>query len=129
MEKIYLIIKRLLPSNIQNALPKAIKAVSLRMEDMQKINVAYRGEAKPANVLSFRYDKEYGEILICPSVIRKEARSQKHAFKYQMTWMILHGMLHLSGLHHENSTVSARKFERIEAQVLRKLNIKDQILK
>lgn len=67
------------------------------------------------------YDKEYGEIIVCPAVIRAEARKQKHTFRYQMTWYIVHGMIHLSGLHHEKSRRTAERVERLEKQILKRM--------
>jgi probable rRNA maturation factor len=87
-------------------------------KESASLNRAYRGKNKPANVLSFRYGKEYGEIIVCPAVIRREAQEQKRAFQYQMTWMILHGMIHLSGLHHEASAAAAKRVERLEQSIL-----------
>ncbi|TSD04701.1 MAG: hypothetical protein Greene071436_79, partial [Parcubacteria group bacterium Greene0714_36] len=55
----------------------------------------------------------------CPAIIRAEAKTQNNSFEYQMTWMIVHGMIHLSGLHHEESKVAEKKFSRIEHKVLK----------
>jgi len=83
-----------------------------------RLNLAYRKKRKPANVLSFRYGPHYGEILVCPEVIRHDAKMQGNSYKYQMTWMILHGMLHLGGLHHEKSHGAELKSGKIEREVL-----------
>ena len=90
----------------------------------QKINLSYRKKNKPANVLSFRYGQDYGEILVCPEVVRHEAKKQGNSMKYQFAWMVLHGILHLAGMHHEKSSAVARKVDRIEGVVLRKLTVK-----
>lgn len=64
---------------------------------------------------------DYGEILVCPEVVRREAREQGNTYKYQMTWMIIHGILHLAELHHERSKKAARRVELLERQILNKL--------
>ena len=88
-----------------------------------KLNCSRRRDKNnPANVLSFRYGSDYGEILVCPEVIRKEAEKQGNSSYYQMTWMILHGMLHLGGMHHEESGDIAKKTERIEKEILSKID-------
>ncbi len=66
-------------------------------------------------------DRTYGEIIVCPGIIRAEAKAEKHRFQYQMTWMILHGMIHLSGLHHEASVSTAERVGEIERIILSKL--------
>lgn len=90
-------------------------------KESARLNRAYRAKRTPANVLSFLYGKGYGEIIVCSSVIRREARAQKHSYKYQLAWMIVHGMIHLSGLHHEKSRMTAERVERLEKQILKKL--------
>ena len=110
-----------LPQAIQKGLPADIAVVEVSEKESWRLNRAYRGKDKPADVLSFRYDPEYGEIIICPGVIRREAKIQKHSFEYQLAWMIVHGIIHLAGLHHEASIVSARRAERIEQRILDKL--------
>jgi|GEM_PF-1119003 len=66
-------------------------------------------------------DRLYGEIIVCPSLIRVEAKAQQHTFEYQMTWMIAHGMIHLSGLHHEVSAADSKKSEALEKKILQNL--------
>lgn len=110
-----------LPQAIAKRLPADIAIVAVSAQESRALNRRYRKKDKATNVLSFRYGKEYGEIIVCPAVIRREAKSQKHAFEYQMTWYILHGMIHLSGLHHEVSASAAKKAEVIEQGVLSKL--------
>lgn len=94
------------------------------MKESRRLNHIYRGKDKATNILSFRYSKDYGEILVCPEVIRREAKAQGNTYKYQVTWMILHGMLHLAGLHHEKSLKTAKRVERIERDVPAKLGYK-----
>lgn len=110
-----------MPLALKKRLPKEIAVISLSPAKSRATNKRYRKKDKPTNVLSFRYSDEYGEILLCPAVIRREAREQGNTFDYQMTWMIVHGMLHLSGLHHETSAAREKKFVRVERSVLDKI--------
>lgn len=103
---------------VRRRLPVEISVVSVAEKESRLLNRRYRKKHKTANVLSFRYSKEYGEIIVCPSLIRREARKQKHTYRYQMTWMILHGTIHLSGLHHETSATTARRTEALEQKIL-----------
>lgn len=107
-----------LPSAISKQLPKEITIITVSVKESLKLNRRYRNSRKPANVLSFLYGQEYGEIIICPSVIAQDAKKQRNTQLFQMTWMVLHGMLHLAGLHHEKSKVIAEMSERIEQEVL-----------
>ena len=110
-----------LPQAVRKKLPADIGIIAVSEKKSQALNRTYRGKDKATNVLSFFYSKGYGEIIVCPAVIRREAKAAGHLFEYQMTWMIVHGMLHLSGVHHEGSLRAGRTFERIEQGVLRKI--------
>ena len=86
-----------------------------------ELNRRYRGKNKPADVLSFRYGSDYGEILLCPVVIRREAKKQGNSYRHQMLWMILHGIIHLAGLHHEKSKGAERRIAKLEKKILKKI--------
>lgn len=111
-------IVKYLPLAIKNRLPKEIAIIAVSAGESLKLNRRYRHKRKPSNVLSFLYGPEYGEIIICLSIICKEAKEQSNTQVFQMTWMIVHGMLHLAGLHHEKSPAAARRAEKIERAVL-----------
>lgn len=112
------------PRYIQKQLPKEVTVISISAKESQRLNRLYRKKNKPTNVLSFRYGPEYGEILLCPEIIRQEARKQGNAQKYQMTWMVAHGMMHLGGAHHEYGRTMAKKFEWLEERILKKMSKK-----
>ena len=114
-------IQRLMAPALRKKLPKTVAVVLIDAKKSATLNAVYHGKRKATNVLSFRYDDTYGEILICPAIIRKEAKEQGNAQAFQMTWMIVHGMLHLAGVHHEKSARTERRAKSIEENILRKL--------
>ena len=67
----------------------------------QELNKTYRGRDKAANVLSFK-EPEFGlgELVICPVAVRKDAKKYDILFTSAMTWMVIHGVLHLLGYTH-----------------------------
>jgi len=71
-------------------------------------------------VLSFRYDG-VGELVIAPAVVKKEARNYGAGFRDQLRWMVAHGILHLSGRHHESSKKAKVSFERTEEKLIEKV--------
>lgn len=118
------LIKKILcafPKRIRNASLWEITVVVISEAKSKRLNRIYRKKNEPANVLSFRYGPKYGEILISPDVIRKEARAAGNSYRFQRVWMIVHGMLHLAGVHHEKSRNAARHFAQIEQRVLQKI--------
>lgn len=118
IQHIYRKLLQLLPKKYKKKLPIRVGVFSISEKKSKAVNNQYRKKKKPANVLSFRYGPEYGEILVCPEIIRKEARDAKQSFQYQMTWMILHGMLHVAGFDHEKSRIQAKIMERMEKRIL-----------
>lgn len=69
-------------------------------EKSREINKKYRKKNKPTNVLSFSLRKNEGEIVLCLSVIRKEAEIFSKNFGQYLGFLVIHGMLHLKGLKH-----------------------------
>ena len=70
----------------------------------QEINKEHRGKDKPTNVLSFSLKKNEGEIVLCPSVIKKEIMKkltgERKTFPEFFGFLVIHGMLHLKGMSH-----------------------------
>ncbi len=116
-------IRAALPQEVRGRLPKRVGVFEVSPETSCRLNRRYRKKNKPAQTLSFRYDALYGEILLCPFAMRKEAKSMRHSYKYWKTRMIAHGLLHLAGIHHEHSARDAARGERIEQKILRRIFI------
>ncbi len=114
-------VRSLLPRFLSRRLPVNIVVVKITRGLSRRLNRIYLGKKNPTNVLSFRYAPDYGEILICSEAIRREAKKQGNSYKYQVTWMILHGMLHLAGIHHEGSKKAAERAARIEHSILNRI--------
>ena len=107
-----------LEESFKKKLPHQIEIIEITKEKSQALNFWYRKKNKPANVLSFRYSNDYGEILLCTEVIRREAREARNPQEYQFAWMIVHGMIHLAGMHHEESLRLAKWAEGLEQRIL-----------
>lgn len=85
-------------------------------KESQTINNNYRGKDHPTNVLSFPLNKKSGEILICPSVLKKEIADKKFDknFPELVVFLVIHGMLHLKGMTH-SSRIERARMEKKEA--------------
>ena len=102
----------------------------------QQLNQRYRGKDVPTNVLSFPAPVLHaraatgagaaaaglGDLVICPSVLRAEARAQGKRVRDHWAHLFVHGVLHLVGFDHERDD-EARRMERREIRVLRGLGI------
>ena len=69
-------IQHLMTPALRKKLPKKVAVVLIDAKKSATLNAVYRGKRKATNVLSFCYDDTYGEILICASVVRREAKKK-----------------------------------------------------
>ena len=74
----------------------------------RELNKKYRHKDKSTNVLSFALTKQSGEIILCPTVAKREAKKFGKNFKQFMGFLVIHGMLHLKGMEH-SSTMEKRE--------------------
>jgi probable rRNA maturation factor len=96
--------------------------------ESRRLNRHYRGKDAPTNVLSFPArvvseqvrPRPLGDIVICPVVLRREAREQGKTLRAHFAHLLVHGVLHLVGYDHEADD-EARRMERREIAVLRRL--------
>jgi len=69
----------------------------------REINKKYRKKDKATNVLSFSLRKNEGEIILCPAVIKREAKNFEKTFRQFLGFLVIHGMLHLKGMKHSST--------------------------
>lgn len=87
-------------------------------DEIQKLNKKYRKKDKPTDVLSFEkvsdFENECSEIIICPSVVRENAKESNLSLKKELAKIMIHGILHVLGYDHEKSEQEALKMEEKE---------------
>jgi probable rRNA maturation factor len=104
--------------------------ITIRLVDAdegQELNNEYRGKDYATNVLSFPYDTEpvvMGDLVICPSVVAREAAEQKKPLDAHYAHLTVHGMLHLQGWDHDNDD-DAEAMENEEKEILAALGYPD----
>ncbi|MCP6726827.1 MAG: rRNA maturation RNase YbeY [Patescibacteria group bacterium] len=81
---------------------KGLSIALVSSKRSQELNKIYRGKDEEANVLSFAQEEfGLGELVISPVVVRKDAKKYDILFTSAMTWMVIHGILHLLGYTHK----------------------------
>ena len=106
-------------------------------EEVQLLNLQFRGKDRPTNVLSFPYEpnelerkaleavqaKTYlGDIIISADTVQREAQEQNKSLKEHFQHLVVHGILHLHGYNHIDEA-DALVMEDLEIQILAKLGI------
>ena len=104
--------------------------VTIRLVDAdegQTLNHDYRGKNYATNVLSFPYEttpRVMGDLVICPSVVAREAADQNKPLAAHYAHLTVHGMLHLQGRDHDNDD-DAQAMEDEEREILAALGYPD----
>lgn len=87
-------------------------------EEIEQLNLEYRGLDCPTDVLSFPCDDAWdipenidevpiGDIIIAPEVAAAQASDYGNALDEEMGLLLVHGMLHLLGFDHVEETDAA----------------------
>ncbi|MDX9944762.1 MAG: rRNA maturation RNase YbeY [Azonexus sp.] len=96
-------------------------------DEGQELNQTYRGKDYATNVLSFPYETEpvvVGDLVICPTVVAREAMEQNKPLMAHYAHLTVHGMLHLQGWDHEQDS-EAQDMENEERTILAALGYPD----
>lgn len=129
---------------------KAKGDISLALVDVKTIkelNRKYRKKNKPTDVLSFQEKPEsitftekekpkpqikkllkemgLGEIVICPPIVKKNAKKFGLKYNEELARVLIHGILHISGYDHEKKGKRAKKMEKKEEYYLTKVSAKN----
>ena len=108
-----------------------IGLVLLDADEARAYNRDYRGRDYATNVLSFAQDELdefalqaadtlYGDLIICPQVVEKEAAEQGKSVQAHYAHLSVHGMLHLIGFDHTQDD-EAEEMEALEIRILHQL--------
>ncbi|TEW51427.1 rRNA maturation RNase YbeY [Psychromonas algicola] len=102
--------------------------------ESQELNSQYREKDRPTNVLSFPFQNPpgitlplLGDLIICKSVVEKEAIEQNKRLISHWAHMLIHGTLHLLGYDHIDEE-EAETMERIETSLMIELGYNDPYL-
>lgn len=92
-------------------------------EKIQELNKKYREKDMPTDVLSFSMDDEiWGDIVISTEKVIEQADVYGHSVKRELSFLIVHGILHLLGYDHQTPGERAEMRQK-EERVLSELNI------
>jgi rRNA maturation RNase YbeY len=115
----------------------------ISQQRMKKLNRRYRGKNRVTDVLAFPESKVLlekfnvgpvkkiaglGEIVICPSEVKKNATRFGQSPEGELATCLIHGILHLLGYDHEKNEKGAEKMKEKQKHYLGqlKLNLYDE---
>jgi probable rRNA maturation factor len=97
---------------------------------LRRLNRAFRGKNKPTDVLSFPAPEEVsethaGDLAVSLETAARQAAAYGHDLRDEVRILLLHGLLHLSGLDHEtdDGEMAAR-----EAELRRELRLPTSLI-
>ena len=91
--------------------------------EIKKLNKKFRNKNKATDVLSFELKQNniLGEIVICPEVVKENAKKFGVTGKSEMLKVFVHGILHLCGYDHEKSEAEEKVMEAKQEKYLSKV--------
>ena len=97
--------------------------VFLEKKPAQKFNKEFRGKDYATDVLSFESmdPASLGELVMCPEVLKRQAKEHGLTFQKELGYMLLHGVLHLLGYDHETNEKDAKEMFDLQDSVFDKL--------
>lgn len=88
-------------------------------KEIAALNKNYRNKNKPTDVLSFDpiEPEDLGELILCPQVLRKQAKDHEMKYEFELGYMVIHGVLHLLGYDHEKTAQEAKRMFRLQDMI------------
>ncbi len=109
--------------NFKKLKKEEITVVLLSSKAMRALNLKYRNKDYATDILSFRglAPQSLGELILCPSVLKKQALANGHSLDFEIMYMVIHGILHLLGYDHEKSLDQEKKMFALQDRLFRQL--------
>lgn len=94
-------------------------------KSMRSLNEQWRGLDRPTDIISLQYvslakEQLMGEIIVCPFIVRNQARKLHIRFEDELAHVIVHGTLHVCGQNHDGEGKRAEKFREKEDGALKR---------
>lgn len=116
----------------ENALNAILSIIFVGEEEIQNINREYRGKDAVTDVISFAFEdngvetpkgiRVLGDIYICIPRMKEQAISYGHSEKRELSFLTVHGLLHLLGYDHIKNEDEKRMFA-LQNEILEDLKI------
>jgi len=105
-----------------------IRAVHLQLVStatIHSLNLQYRGQDQPTDILSFGYDEDdepQGDLVLCLSVAQAQAKEYGLTLEQEVLRLLAHGLVHLLGHDHETEAEETQMLA-LEKKLLRAIDL------
>lgn len=115
--------KRGFPKSLKG---KTLTIVFLDKKSARSINKQFRGKDYATDVLSFDpiEPDSLGELVLCPEVLKAQAKEHGLAYQMELGYMVLHGILHLLGFEHEETQEKAEEMFGLQDEIFDAISIR-----
>ncbi|QBQ07903.1 rRNA maturation factor [Spiroplasma gladiatoris] len=118
--------------NITNTL--SLSVFFILPEKSIELNSKYRNKNYVGDVISFPIDdpigiydqldfKEIGDIFITYNEALNKATLYNHEIEDEMSWLFVHGLLHILGYDHETNENDAKTMFKLTESILKEINV------
>ncbi|MCR8613196.1 MAG: rRNA maturation RNase YbeY [Mycoplasma sp.] len=122
----------LITSGLRKNKDYSLSLIFINNNEIHELNKKYRNKDKPTDVLSFSSDWqsmsidlpeiELGDIYISKEKILEQSQNYNHSIKREVSYLFLHGLLHLFGYDHLTEP-EEKNMNQLVNQTLNKYNI------
>ena len=105
--------------------PRIVGAEALSEQQMQRVNMQYRGKHHATDVLSFSADEsvarsvgeplDMGDLFLCSAYAKREAHRRGISHEEELARLVIHGVLHLAGYDHATVREEGVMFKKQES--------------
>ena len=114
-------LRRHLPRSVQPRLRGELTVVFLDAAPARALNLEFRGKNYATDVLSFESPDSFGELVLCPQVLKAQATEHQLRLQEELGYLVLHGMLHLLGYEHERGGLQERRMYALQDAIFQRL--------
>lgn len=96
-----------------------VVVVFLPLREARRLNRQYRQRDYATDVLSFESidGESLGEIVLSLDVVRTQARAHRLGVGEELSYLLIHGLLHLLGFDHEGSAKEAKRMFQLQDRI------------
>ena len=99
--------------------PLELSFVLVTAQTMRGLNKQYHRQNRVTDVLSF----SSSDIIICPDVLKQQARRVGEPFWVFLAHALVHGVVHAAGYHHEPKGKKGKQAIKLEETILAKMGV------